>query len=41
MNDKDLLLSLIMSLPPQKQKQLWAELVERGIIKEEDMEVRV
>lgn len=29
------LISLIMSLPPQKQAQLWAELVARGIISEE------
>lgn len=40
MNDKDLLLSLIMSLPPQKQEQLWAELVARGIIREEDAKMR-
>lgn len=35
MNDKDLLLTIIASLPPQKQEQLWAELVARGIIREE------
>lgn len=35
------LISFIMSLPPQNQIQLWAELMERGIIKEEDMEARV
>lgn len=35
MSDKDLLLSLIMSLPPQKQTQLWDELVAQGIISEE------
>lgn len=34
-NENELLLSLIMSLPPQKQTQLWAELVARGIISEE------
>ena len=35
MSDKDLLLSFIMSRPPQKQTQLWVELVARGIISEE------
>lgn len=34
------LISLIISLPPQKREQLWEELVALGIIKEEDMEAR-
>lgn len=34
-NENGPLLSIIMSLPPQKQEQLWAELVARGIISEE------
>lgn len=29
------LLSLVMSLPPQKREQLWAELVAQGIIRED------
>lgn len=37
MNDKDLLLSFIMSLPPQKQEKFWAEWVKQGIMKEEGM----
>lgn len=35
MNDQELLLSLVMSLPPQKRDELWEELVARGIIREE------
>lgn len=35
MNEKDALLSAIMSLPPKKREAFWNELVERGIIQEE------
>ena len=39
-NNENELLSLIMSLPPQKRDQLWDELVTQGIIREKDTEVR-
>lgn len=39
-NENGPLLSLIMSLPPQKRDQLWDELVARGIIREKDAEMR-
>ena len=35
MNEKDALLSAIMSLPPKRRDEFWNELVAQGIIREE------
>ena len=35
MNERDALLAAVMLLPPKKRDELWNELVELGIIREE------